>query len=114
MTTHVPHEVHLAVSRNTKVPTIDYPPVRIFRFSANAYSESIELKNIDNVSIRMYSPAKTVADCFKYRNKIGSDVAIEALKLYRESKRFSVDEVLHFARLCRVEKVMRPYLEALL
>jgi len=114
ITTQIPHEVHLAVSRNSKVPNIDYPPVRIFRFSGNSYSEGIEPQKVDDISVRIYSPAKTLADCFKYRNKIGLDVAVESLKLYRKSKRFSVDETLHFARMCRVEKVMRPYLEALL
>ena len=64
--------------------------------------------------VRIYSPAKTVADCFKYRNKIGLDVAVEALKLYRETKPFSVDETMYFARVCRVARVMRPYLEAVL
>ncbi|MCX5903951.1 MAG: type IV toxin-antitoxin system AbiEi family antitoxin domain-containing protein [Proteobacteria bacterium] len=114
ITTQIPHEVHLAVSRNAQVPRIDYPPVRIFRFSGSSYSEGIEQTKVDDVSLRIYSPAKTLADCFKYRNKIGLDVAIEALKLYRGTKRFSVDEVMYFARACRVEKVMRPYLEAIL
>jgi hypothetical protein len=69
---------------------------------------------LDDVQARIYSPEKTIADCFKYRNKIGLDIAIEALKLYRERKRFKVDDLMRFARVCRIEKVMRPYLEALL
>jgi predicted transcriptional regulator of viral defense system len=114
ITTQIPHVVYLAVSRSAQVPNINYPPVRIFRFSGKAYDEGIEQQSIDNVDVRIYNPAKTLADCFKYRNKIGLDIAIEALKLYRKQKRFNVDEVLHFAQICRVEKVMRPYLEALL
>jgi predicted transcriptional regulator of viral defense system len=114
ITTQIPHEIYLAVSRNSQVPQIDYPPVRIFRFSNSAYTEGIELQKVDGMPIRIYSPAKTVADCFKYRNKIGLDVAVEALKRYRETKLFSVDEMMYFARVCRVAKVVRPYLEAVL
>jgi hypothetical protein len=69
---------------------------------------------LDGVQVRIYSPEKTIADCFKYRNKIGMDTAIEALKIYRERKRFKLDDLTRFARVCRVEKVIRPYLEALL
>ena len=114
ITTQVPHEVYLAVARNAMVPRIDYPPVRVFRFSDHSYSEGIGLQKVDDITIHVYSPAKTLADCFKYRNKIGLEIAVEALKRYRESKLFSVEEILYFARICRVEKVMRPYLEALL
>ena len=114
ITTQVPHEVYLAVSRNAIVPRIDYPPVRVFRFSGTSYSEGIEIKKVDDIFVRIYNPAKTLADCFKYRNKIGLEVAVEALKRYRQTKHFSVEEILYFARICRVENVMRPYLEALL
>jgi predicted transcriptional regulator of viral defense system len=114
ITTQIPHEVYIAVSRNSQDPRIDYPPVRIFRFSSRAFTEGINLHKADGMSIRMYSPAKTVADSFKYRNKIGLDVAVETLKLYRETKKFSVDELIYYARACRVERVMRPYLEAVL
>jgi predicted transcriptional regulator of viral defense system len=114
ITTQIPHEVYLAVSRNSQVPHIDYPPVRIFRFSKSAYTEGITIHKMDGMPIRIYNPAKTVADCFKYRNKTGLDVAVEALKRHRESKHFNVEKILYFARICRVEKVMRPYLEAVL
>jgi predicted transcriptional regulator of viral defense system len=114
ITNQIPHEIYLAVSRNSQVPQIDYPPVRIFRFSNSAYTEGIELEKVDGMLIRMYSPAKTVADCFKYRNKIGLDVAVEGLKRYRETKLFNVDEMMYFAQVCRVARVMRPYLEAVL
>ncbi len=74
----------------------------------------MEIHDVDHVSVRIYSPEKTIADCFKYRNKLGLDVAIEALKLYRDRKRLKVAELMKFAGVCRVEKVIRPYLESLL
>ena len=114
ITTQIPHEVYLAVSRNAIVPKIDYPPIRVFRFSGASYAEGIEVKKVDGVPVRIYNPPKTVADCFKYRNKIGIEIAVEALKRYRQTKHFSVDTMLYFARTCRVENVMRPYLAALL
>ncbi len=114
ITTQVPHEVYVALERGTEVPRLDYPPLRIFWFSGQAFSHGIETHKIDGVPVRIYRPEKTIADCFKYRNKIGLDTAIEALKLYREKKRFKADDLMQFARVCRVEKVMRPYLEALL
>jgi predicted transcriptional regulator of viral defense system len=112
ITTQIPHEVHLAVPRKSMIPHIDFPPVRVFRFSGDAFSEGIVQQNLDNVPVRIYNPEKTLADCFKYRNKIGLDTTLEALKLYRERSNFKIDELMQFARVCRVEKVMRPYVEA--
>jgi predicted transcriptional regulator of viral defense system len=114
ITTQVPHEVYVALERGTEVPRLDYPPLRIFWFSGQSFTHGIETHKIDSVPVHIYSPEKTIADCFKYRNKIGLDTAIEALKLYREKKRFKSNDVMQFARVCRVEKVIRPYLEALL
>lgn len=114
MTTQVPHEVYIAVDRVSRPPQVDYPPVRVFRFTGKAFKSGIESHKTEGVQLRVYSPEKTLADCFKYRNKIGLDTAIEALKLYRERKRFKVDDLMQFARVCRIEKIMRPYLEALL
>jgi len=114
ITTQVPHEVYVALERGTEVPRLDYPPLRIFWFSGQAFSHGIETHKIDGVPVRIYRPEKTIADCFKYRNKIGLDTAIEALKLYREKKRFKSNDLMQFARVCRVDKVIRPYLEALL
>jgi predicted transcriptional regulator of viral defense system len=114
MTTQVPHEVYIAVDRISRPPQIDYPPVRIFRFTGQAFKSGIESHKTEGVPLRIYSPEKTIADCFKYRNKIGLDTAIEALRLYRERKRFKVNDLMQFARVCRIEKIMRPYLEALL
>jgi predicted transcriptional regulator of viral defense system len=114
MTTEIPHEVYLALPRGAEPPRLDYPPLRIFWFSSPAFDEGIEQHDVDGIPMKVYNPEKTLADCFKYRNKIGLDVVLEALKFYRQRKRFKADELMHFARICRVEKVMRPYLEATL
>ena len=114
ITTQGPHEVYLALERGTEVPRLAHPPIRIFWFSEKAFTHGIQTHKIDSVPVRIYSPEKTIADCFKYRNKIGLDTAIEALKLYREKRPFKSEELMQFARVCRVEKVIRPYLEALL
>jgi len=112
ITTQIPHEVSIAVPRNSRIPSLDFPPIRGHRFSNASYKAGIVEDRIDGVTIKIYSPEKTLADCFKFRNKIGMDVVLEALKLYRIRKRFDADELLKYARICRVEKVMRPYLEA--
>ena len=112
LTTQIPHEVHLALPRSAREPSLAYPPLRIFRFSEAAFSAGIEIHSLDGVPVRIYSPEKTLADCFKFRNKIGLDVALEALKTYRQRRRSQLQRVLEFARLCRVEKILRPYLEA--
>jgi predicted transcriptional regulator of viral defense system len=113
ITTEIPHEVSIALPRTVKRPRLDHPPLRIFWFSGDALTEGIEEHKIDGVKVRVYGPEKTVADCFKFRNKIGLDVAIEALKLCRERKGSTPRKLFHYARICRVERVMRPYLEAL-
>ncbi|MDZ4779913.1 MAG: type IV toxin-antitoxin system AbiEi family antitoxin domain-containing protein [Planctomycetia bacterium] len=112
LTTQIPHEVYLALTRSARKPVILYPPVRVFRFSKQAFAAGIETHSIDGVTVRIYSPEKTLADSFKYRNKVGIDVALEALKTYRQRRRPQLQQVLEFARVCRVEKILRPYLEA--
>ena len=114
ITTQIPHEIYVALERGTEPPRLGHPPLRIFWFSGQAFNLGIQNDKIDGVSMRIYNPEKTIADCFKYRNKIGLDTAIEALKLYRGKKRFNADELMRFARACRVEKIIRPYLEALM
>jgi predicted transcriptional regulator of viral defense system len=114
ITTQIPHQVYIAIDRHSRPPKMDFPPIRVFRFTGKAYESGIEAHEKEGIQLRVYSPEKTIADCFKYRNKIGLDVALEALKLYREKIGFKVDDLMHFARVCRVEKVMRPYIEALL
>ncbi len=113
LTTQIPHQVDIAVPRGTKQPRLEFPPIRVFRFSEPMFQAGIETHRVDDVQVRVYSPAKTVADCFKFRNRIGIDVAVEALRLCRERKAAGVNELLEYARLCRVERVILPYLEAL-
>lgn len=114
LTTQIPHAVDIALPNRAERPRLDYPPLRIFWFSGPAWSEGIETHQVDDIPVRIYGPEKSVADSFKYRRKIGLDVALEALKLYRQRSSFDVSELLRYARICRVEEVMRPYLEALL
>jgi predicted transcriptional regulator of viral defense system len=111
ITTQIPHNVSVAVSRDSRLPTLDYPPLFVHRFSDPAYSAGIEEQQIDGVPVRIYNPEKTLADCFKFRNKIGMDVVLEALKLYKVHMKFNIGRLLKYAKICRVEKVMRPYLE---
>lgn len=113
LTTQSPSEVWLAIPNKARAPRIDYPPLRIVRFSSPLLAEGVEEHSIDSVPVRITSVAKTVADCFKYRNKIGLDVALEALREAWSEKRVSMDEVWRYARMCRVANVMRPYLESL-
>lgn len=110
--TQSPFEVWMALDRRAARPRINYPPLRIMRFSGEALTEGIEEHLIEGVQVRVYSPEKTVADCFKYRNKIGNDVALEALRDCRAQKKCRNDELWHYAKICRVANVMRPYLEA--
>ncbi|MCW8966290.1 MAG: transcriptional regulator, partial [Candidatus Pacearchaeota archaeon] len=104
--------VSVAVPRGARMPSLDNPPVHAYKFSAEAFEAGIEQHPIDGVTVKIYCPEKTLADCFKYRNKLGMDVVLEALKLYRSEKKINMDKLLKFARVCRVEKVMRSYLEA--
>ena len=114
ITTQIPHVVHLAMQRGAESPRLTHPPIRIYWFKGKAFSEGIEIHKVDGFQVRIYNAEKSVVDCFKYRNKIGLDVAIEALRLCWQRKHPTVDKLMHFARICRVEKVMRPYLEAIL
>ncbi|MBU1750049.1 MAG: AbiEi antitoxin N-terminal domain-containing protein [Chloroflexi bacterium] len=114
LTTQAPFEVWLAVERKARLPRVDYPPLRFARYSAPALAAGVEQHHIDGVLVKVYSPAKTVADCFKYRNKIGRDVAIEALNDCLRQSQCTVDELWRYAQVCRVTNVIKPYLEALL
>ena len=114
LTTQVPHAVNIALPRGARNPRLDYPPLRVFWFSGPAWSEGVETHQIGQTSVRIYCSEKSVADSFKFRRKIGLDIAIGALKLYRQSPDFDVGKLLHYARICRVESVMKPYLEVLL
>ncbi len=114
ITTQIPHVVSVAVPRSARRPSLNYPPIQAHRFSDEAYKAGIEEHLIDGVPVKLYSPEKTLADCFKFRHKIGMDVVLEALKLYKTRKKLNLNKLLEYARVCRVEKIMRPYLEAML
>lgn len=114
LTTQDPFEVWLAVRRGSRLPRGGNPPVRPFAFSTPVFDYGIEEHVIEGAGIRVYSPAKTVADCFRYRNKIGLDVAMEALRDCWRGRRATMDEIWEAAGICRVEHVMRPYLESIL
>jgi len=111
--TQAPFEVWLAIGTKAHKPTVVDPPLRIVRFSERALRDGVETRTIEGIAVKVTSPARTVADCFKYRNKIGLDVALEALREYRRSRR-SVDDLTRAAQVVRVANVMRPYLEAVL
>ncbi len=113
LTTQNPYEVWLAIDRNAAVPKINSVQTRIFRMTGKSFSEGIDEHQVEGGTIKVYSPAKTVADCFKYRNKIGLDVAIEALRDCLKNKKATIDEVWHFAKINRVAKVIMPYLSSL-
>jgi predicted transcriptional regulator of viral defense system len=110
--TQNPFEVWIAVDRKAHAPRIDYPPVRVARFSGAALTEGVEEHETTDGVIRVYSVPKTVVDCFRYRNKIGLDVALEALRASLVDRRTSIDDLWHYARMLRMANVMRPYLEA--
>lgn len=113
ITTQIPHEVYVALPKNSEKPRIQYPPTRFFWISPKSFEAGIEKHIVDHVEIKVYSVAKTIADCFKFRNKIGMDVALEALREGFRQKRCTPHQILHFARVDRVERVLLPYLEAL-
>lgn len=113
LTTQIPHAVSIAVPRDSRPPSLDYPPIEVHRFSGEAYSAGVETHRVDGVKVKVYSPEKTLADCFKFRNKIGMDIVLESLKLYKARKKFNLAKLLKYAETCRVDKVIRPYLEAI-
>ena len=114
LTTLIPHAVDLALESGSRRPRLSFPPVRVFWFSGSAWSEGIKVHQLDDTPVRIYDPEKSVADAFKFRRRLGIDLAIEALKAYRTRPNFDVSKLLHYARICRVEQVLSPYLEALL
>ncbi|MBI3068090.1 MAG: transcriptional regulator [Betaproteobacteria bacterium] len=111
--TQLPSEVWMAIDRRARRPALRYPPLRIVRYTGAALTEGVQSHGVEGREVRVYNVAKTVADCFKYRNKIGLDVALEALREAWRARRFTMDELDRYAAVCRVQRVMRPYLEAL-
>jgi predicted transcriptional regulator of viral defense system len=114
LTTQNAHLVWMAISNSAHLPRLDYPRLRVIRFSGKALTDGVEDHKIDGVNVRIYNAAKTVADCFKFRNKIGLDVAIEALRDYWRARMGSLDDLSRYAKICRVANIMRPYLESLI
>jgi predicted transcriptional regulator of viral defense system len=113
LTTQAPFAVWLAIDNKAHRPRLQSLPVRLVRFSGPALTEGVEETQIEGVTVKIYNPAKTVADCFKYRHKIGLDVAIEALKDCRRQQKCTVTDLWHYAEICRVTAVIKPYLEVL-
>jgi predicted transcriptional regulator of viral defense system len=113
LTTQIPHEIQIAISRTARYPKIAHPPVRVFRYQGEMLKAGVENHEVDGHTIRVFSAEKTIADCFKYRNKIGMDIAIEALRLYWQRRRPDLPTLMKYAHICRVDRVIRPYLEVL-
>ena len=113
LTTQLPRQVWIAMPQGSHAPKMDYPPVKMVQFSGDALTQGIEVVQAEQVALRVYGVAKTVADCFKHRNTVGLDVALEALKETLNTRKATADELWRFAKVCRVANVMRPYLEAL-
>jgi predicted transcriptional regulator of viral defense system len=114
LTTQIPHQVYLALPNHAEKPRLAYPPLCLFWLSKRSYQAGIETHVFEGIPVRIYSAEKSVADAFKFRNRIGLDVALEALKMYRRSKFFDVQKLMDMARADRVEKIIRPYVEVLL
>ncbi len=106
--------MHVALPRGAEQPRLPFPPIRTYRFSGHAFTEGVETHELDGARVRIYSPEKTLADCFKFRNRVGLDTVVEMLRLYRDRRNIKVDDLVRYAAICRVERIMRPYLEALL
>jgi predicted transcriptional regulator of viral defense system len=113
LTTQLPSQVWMAIDVKARQPIAKSIPIKFVRFSGKALSAGVKTHRIEGVPVQVYSPAKTVADCFKYRNKIGMDVALEALRDFRRQQKADMDALWKYAKICRVANVMRPYLESL-
>jgi len=114
LTTEIPRKINLAISRNASIPRIDHPPVQIYRMSAGAFSSGVQQMEIGGVIMNIFSPEKTIADCFKHRDKLGLDLAIEGVRNYLSRPMAKPTVVMEMAKVCRVSKIIKPYLEALL
>ncbi len=112
LTTQVPHAIDVALERGTTKPRLDYPPTKFHWFSGPAFHEGIETHQIDGVAVRIYDPEKSIVDCFRYRNQIGLDVVVEALREWTERRRKKLNVLLKYASMRHVDRTMRPYLEA--
>jgi predicted transcriptional regulator of viral defense system len=113
LTTQIPHTVDVALERGVRKPRLEYPPTHFYWFSGAAFTDGIEHHRLDGVAVRVYDPEKTLADCFRFRNQIGVDVVVEALRRWRHHRRKKLDVLLKYARIRHIERAIRPYLEAL-
>jgi len=113
LTPEIPHAVDIALLPGTAAPKLAWPPVTVYRFSRPMFDAGAETHDRDGIRLRVYGPAKTVADCFRFRNRLGIEVAVEALRTSLSERRVKPAEVIHFAKICRVDRVIRPFLEAL-
>ena len=114
LTTQIPHSIYFALPRDVKTPKIQHPPIWVFHYSQASYQAGIVEHELDGVKVKIFDREKTIADCFKFRQKVGMDVALEAVKDYLKQPKSNVSLLLKYARVNRVEKIIRPYLEALL
>lgn len=114
LTTEIPHQVHVALQRSAHRPKLEYPPLHVYWMTEPCFSAGIEVYEVDGVAVRICSREKTIVDCFKFRNQVGLDTAMEALRFYAEHGPVNGEALVDLSRLCRVRTVMRPYLEALL
>jgi predicted transcriptional regulator of viral defense system len=114
LTEDVPHAVHVALPRGAEQPRLDHPPLHVVRLRAPSFAAGVEVHEVDGVDLRVYAPAKTVADCFQFRKQVGLDTALGALKALRRRRGFEPEPLLKFAAVCRVERLVRRYLEAIL
>lgn len=113
MTDEIPHKVHIALPRSSWQPEFDYPPLKVYRFSEETINSGLQTLIIDGIEVKVFNPAKTIADCFKFRNQIGLDVAIEALKQGINDGKATYRDIVKYAKVCKVERVIKPYLEAI-
>jgi predicted transcriptional regulator of viral defense system len=114
LTTQIPHQIYIALPQKTKAPRIEYPPLNIVYLSEKQHKAGIEEHVLDGARVNIYSREKTITDCFKFRNKIGLDIAIEALKDYVHQPKPNLDDLINFAKINRVEKTIEPYIKVLI
>lgn len=113
LTTEISRRISVALLRGAARPKLDWPPLLVYRFSKPMFEQGIETRKFEGVPVRIYAAAKTVADCFRFRNRLGLDVAIEALRAGLAGRLFTPGEIMHYAEICRVKKIVRPFLDAM-
>ncbi len=114
LTTQIPHKVWIAIKRGAHRTRINYPPVSIHQFSNRSFSSGADKYTFDKIPVKIYDPEKTIVDCFKFRNKIGMNIVLEALAFYRERKTFNPTKLIKYAKICRVENIIKPYIESII